>query len=109
MAHRMKSELPPLWNGKPRFPKRVPHALETDHSDSAREAYAKLTEYARSRRAGLAEGQAGRMTGTSMVSGCCSAGCRYTRRLSMSSARTRPSPPLSWRARQVPSWSPPPI
>ncbi|WP_364710930.1 DISARM system SNF2-like helicase DrmD [Streptomyces ossamyceticus] len=60
MVRRMKSDLPPLWNGKSRFPKRVPHALEIDHSEGTREAYAKLTEYARSRRGDQGEGKAGR-------------------------------------------------
>ncbi|MEV5044141.1 DISARM system SNF2-like helicase DrmD [Streptomyces griseoincarnatus] len=60
MVRRMKSDLPPLWNGKPRFPRRVPHAREVDYSDSAREAYSKLAEYARSRRDGQGEGKAGR-------------------------------------------------
>lgn len=60
MVRRMKSDLPPLWNGKPRFPKRVPHALEIDHNDRTREAYAKLAEYARSRRGDQGAGKAGR-------------------------------------------------
>ncbi|WP_255949937.1 DISARM system SNF2-like helicase DrmD [Streptomyces odontomachi] len=60
MVRRLKSELPPLWNGKPRFPRRVPHALEVRYSEEAREAYAKLAEYARSRREGLGGGKAGR-------------------------------------------------
>ncbi|MFF1328972.1 hypothetical protein ACFVYM_10705 [Streptomyces sp. NPDC058298] len=59
MVRRMKSDLPPLWNGKPRFPRRVPHALEVEYSDAMREAYAKLTEYARSRRDGQGNGKAG--------------------------------------------------
>ena len=58
MVRRMKSDLPPLWNGKSRFPKRVPHPLEVEYSDGMREAYAKLTEYARSRRAGQDHGKA---------------------------------------------------
>src|SRR3954451_23845394 len=60
MVRRMKSELPPLWNGKDRFPRRVPHALEIDHSDETREAYAKLAEYARLRRGEQGGGKAGR-------------------------------------------------
>ncbi|WP_406469348.1 DISARM system SNF2-like helicase DrmD [Streptomyces hirsutus] len=60
MVRRMKSELPPLWNGKDRFPRRVPHALEIDHSDEAREAYAKLAEYARLRRGDQNGAKAGR-------------------------------------------------
>lgn len=60
MVRRMKSDLPPLWNGRPRFPKRVPHALEIDHNDRTRDAYAKLAEYARSRRGDQGDGKAGR-------------------------------------------------
>ncbi|MEV5987176.1 DISARM system SNF2-like helicase DrmD [Streptomyces sp. NPDC052051] len=60
MVRRMKSELPPLWNGKPRFPRRVPHPLEIDHSVETREAYAKLAEYARLRRGDQGAGKAGR-------------------------------------------------
>ncbi|MEU5402621.1 DISARM system SNF2-like helicase DrmD [Streptomyces sp. NPDC005963] len=52
MVRRMKSELPSDWNGKPRFPQRVPHSLEVSYADGARDAYAKLAEYARSRRTG---------------------------------------------------------
>jgi superfamily II DNA or RNA helicase len=52
MVRRLKSELPPAWNGKPRFPRRVPHALEVAYGEDARGAYAKLSEYARSRRGG---------------------------------------------------------
>ncbi|MEU1785904.1 DISARM system SNF2-like helicase DrmD [Streptomyces sparsogenes] len=50
MVRRLKSELPPDWYGKPRFPQRVPHALEVRYGDDARAAYAKLSAYARSRR-----------------------------------------------------------
>ncbi|MFD4696703.1 DISARM system SNF2-like helicase DrmD [Streptomyces niveus] len=59
MVRRLKSELPPLWNGEPRFPRRVPHALEVRYSDETRAAYAKLAEYARSRRDGNGGGKAG--------------------------------------------------
>ncbi|WP_445518329.1 DISARM system SNF2-like helicase DrmD [Streptomyces sp. NEAU-174] len=52
MVRRLKSELPPTWDGKPRFPKRLPHALEVRYADEAREAYGKLCAYARSRREG---------------------------------------------------------
>jgi superfamily II DNA or RNA helicase len=54
MVRRLKSELPPDWEGRPRFPRRVPHALEVRYADEARAAYASLTAYARSRRDGAA-------------------------------------------------------
>lgn len=60
MVRRLKSELPPKWNGDPRFPVRVPHALEVQYSDETRQAYAKLAEYARSRREGNGGEKAGR-------------------------------------------------
>ncbi|MFI5657443.1 DISARM system SNF2-like helicase DrmD [Streptomyces sp. NPDC051684] len=50
MVRRLKSELPPDWEGKSRFPRRVPHALEVRYEDEARRAYATLAKYARSRR-----------------------------------------------------------
>ncbi|MEU9448068.1 DISARM system SNF2-like helicase DrmD [Streptomyces sp. NPDC048277] len=52
MVRRLKSELPPGWDGKPRFPRRVPHALEVSYGRETRDAYAKLAAYARSRREG---------------------------------------------------------
>ncbi|WTV91408.1 DISARM system SNF2-like helicase DrmD [Streptomyces jietaisiensis] len=58
MVRRLKSELPPKWNGKPRFPLRVPHPLEVSYADETRAAYAKLSEYARSRREGHGGGKA---------------------------------------------------
>ncbi|MFD9874355.1 DISARM system SNF2-like helicase DrmD [[Kitasatospora] papulosa] len=60
MVRRMKSDLPPLWNGRPRFPKRVPHALEVPYGSDARDAYGKLSEYARLRRGDHGAGKAGR-------------------------------------------------
>ncbi|MFH9135488.1 DISARM system SNF2-like helicase DrmD [Streptomyces sp. NPDC017524] len=50
MVRRLKSELPKTWDGKARFPERVPHALEVRYADDARAAYRKLSAYARSRR-----------------------------------------------------------
>ncbi len=50
MVRRLKRELPPKWDGSPRFPTRVTHALEVNYSDSEREAHRKLAEYADSRR-----------------------------------------------------------
>ncbi|WP_051814657.1 DISARM system SNF2-like helicase DrmD [Streptomyces iakyrus] len=50
MVRRLKSELPPDWRGRSRFPKRVPHALEVSYTEETRGAYGKLSAYARSRR-----------------------------------------------------------
>ncbi|MFQ6852347.1 DISARM system SNF2-like helicase DrmD [Streptomyces sp. 35M1] len=50
MVRRLKSELPKTWDGRARFPERVPHALEVRYADDARAAYRKLSAYARSRR-----------------------------------------------------------
>ncbi|MFC8534757.1 DISARM system SNF2-like helicase DrmD [Streptomyces sp. NPDC057249] len=50
MVRRLKSELPKTWDGRPRFPERVAHALEVRYETEARAAYAKLSAYARSRR-----------------------------------------------------------
>lgn len=63
MVRRLKSELPPKWNGEPRFPRRVPHPLEVRYSDETRAAYAKLAEYARSRRDGNGGGNSGGKAG----------------------------------------------
>ncbi|WP_329812273.1 DISARM system SNF2-like helicase DrmD [Streptomyces sp. GSL17-113] len=52
MVRRMKSDLPPRWDGRPRFPRRVPHALEVSYAEETRAAYEKLSSYARSRAAG---------------------------------------------------------
>ncbi|MEU2222017.1 DISARM system SNF2-like helicase DrmD [Streptomyces sp. NPDC018347] len=50
MVRRLKSELPPDWRGRSRFPKRVPHPIEVSYSEEMRKAYGKLSAYARSRR-----------------------------------------------------------
>ncbi|MFH8756609.1 DISARM system SNF2-like helicase DrmD [Streptomyces atroolivaceus] len=50
MVRRLKSELPKTWDGRARFPERVPHALEVRYEAEARAAYEKLSAYARSRR-----------------------------------------------------------
>ncbi|WP_156725261.1 DISARM system SNF2-like helicase DrmD [Streptomyces apocyni] len=52
MVRRLKSELPPDWDGRPRFPHRVAHALEVGYPEGTRDAYAKLAAYARSRSGG---------------------------------------------------------
>ncbi|XVQ86423.1 DISARM system SNF2-like helicase DrmD [Microbispora siamensis] len=50
MVRRLKSELPPRWDGSPRFPTRVIHDLEVSYSESERRAHRALAEYAASRR-----------------------------------------------------------
>jgi superfamily II DNA or RNA helicase len=49
MVRRLKSELPPLWDGTPRFPRRKVIALEVDYPESERQAHALLAEYAAAR------------------------------------------------------------
>ncbi len=59
MVRRLKRDLPPKWDGTPRFPRRVTRYLEVHHSDEEREAHRMLAEYAASRRK-AATGDAGR-------------------------------------------------
>jgi superfamily II DNA/RNA helicase len=59
MVRRLKRELPPKWDGSPRFPTRVTGYLETDYTDAERAAHRKLAAYAASRR-GAANGDAQR-------------------------------------------------
>jgi hypothetical protein len=49
MVRRMKKDLPPLWNGKPRFAVRNLDYLDVDYTDDERKAHALLTQYAESR------------------------------------------------------------
>lgn len=46
MVRRLKSELPPLWDGTPRFPKRELTALEVDFPKDERQAHDDLARYA---------------------------------------------------------------
>ncbi|WP_326599212.1 DISARM system SNF2-like helicase DrmD [Streptomyces sp. NBC_01803] len=51
MVRRLKRELPPKWDGSPRFPERdLDHPLEVAYDAVTRDAYAKLDQYAQSRR-----------------------------------------------------------
>jgi superfamily II DNA/RNA helicase len=51
MVRRLKRDLPPNWDGSPRFPERdLDQPLEVDYDAATREAYAKLDQYAQSRR-----------------------------------------------------------
>ena len=53
MVRRLKSELPPKWDGSPRFPKRVLEPLEVPYTDEEQAIHAALQQYAelRSKRA----------------------------------------------------------
>lgn len=50
MVRRLKSELPPRWDGSPRFPQRKLEPLEVDWTDAERTAHQTLAKYARLRR-----------------------------------------------------------
>jgi ERCC4-related helicase len=45
MVRRMKSELPPKWDGSPRFPTRVLEPIEVPYTDEERAVHAALREY----------------------------------------------------------------
>jgi SNF2 family DNA or RNA helicase len=46
MVRRMKSDLPPKWDGSPRFPKRVLEPIEVPYTDEERAVHAALKRYA---------------------------------------------------------------
>ncbi len=46
MVRRMKSELPPKWDGSPRFPRRVLDTIEVPYTDEERAIHAALQQYA---------------------------------------------------------------
>ena len=50
MVRRLKSELPPRWDGTPRFPVRRLDYLEVTYSEAERQAHELLSQYAASRR-----------------------------------------------------------
>lgn len=52
MVRRLKRELPPHWDGTPRFPERRLGAIAVDYDEQEREANRKLNEYTRLRREG---------------------------------------------------------
>jgi hypothetical protein len=60
MVRRLKSELPPKWDGSPRFPARKLAYLEVAYSPAERHAHQLLSEYATSRRDG-ATGKGGQV------------------------------------------------
>lgn len=45
MVRRMKSELPPKWDGSPRFPRRVLDPIEVPYTDDERAVHAALQRY----------------------------------------------------------------
>src|SRR5438876_4548243 len=49
MVRRLKSELPPRWDGERRFPERKLHPLEVAYSEEEREVHRLLRAYTRSR------------------------------------------------------------
>lgn len=55
MVRRLKSELPPHWDGRPRFPKRDPKAIEVEYGEAERRVHAALRAYTELRRKGAAE------------------------------------------------------
>jgi superfamily II DNA or RNA helicase len=59
MVRRLKRELPPNWDGTPRFPVRRLGYLEVEYSQAERDAHDLLRRYAESRRAGAGD-RAGR-------------------------------------------------
>jgi hypothetical protein len=46
MVRRMKSELPPKWDGSPRFPRRELESIEVPYTDEERAVHAALQRYA---------------------------------------------------------------
>src|SRR5450755_4196981 len=59
MVRRLKRDLPPKWDGTPRFPERITGYLEVHHSAEDRDAHRMRAGYAESRR-NAAGGDAGR-------------------------------------------------
>ena len=55
MVRRLKSELPPRWDGTPRFPRRVLEPIEVNYSAEEREAHRLLQAYTHSRLAKTAD------------------------------------------------------
>src|SRR5450759_3186169 len=49
MVRRLKSELPPRWDGSPRFPVRKIAAMEVEYTSQERDAHQLLQEYSQSR------------------------------------------------------------
>jgi hypothetical protein len=52
MVRRLKQELPPRWDGTPRFPDRKLEAISVDYTEEEREANSALSQYTELRRKG---------------------------------------------------------
>ncbi|MBR7824680.1 DISARM system SNF2-like helicase DrmD [Actinospica sp. MGRD01-02] len=65
MVRRLKRDLPPRWDGTPRFPERVLAAVPVAYGEDSRSAHALLSEYATSRRQRV--GGAGQQTAEEFV------------------------------------------
>jgi SNF2 family DNA or RNA helicase len=55
MVRRLKRDLPPRWDGTPRFPERKLEPLEVDYTEVERRAHAALREYSELRQKGAAD------------------------------------------------------
>ncbi|MFL9458487.1 MULTISPECIES: DISARM system SNF2-like helicase DrmD [Nostocales] len=55
MVRRLKSELPPRWDGKQRFPGRFLEAISVDYTDTERQAHKILQQYTQLRRKGAVD------------------------------------------------------
>lgn len=55
MVRRLKRELPPRWDGTPRFPNRVLEAIPVDYRDAERDVHRQLQHYTDLRRKGAAD------------------------------------------------------
>jgi ERCC4-related helicase len=55
MVRRLKRELPPRWDGTPRFPDRELEAIAVDYSEAEREVHKQLQQYTELRRKGAAD------------------------------------------------------
>ncbi|MDQ3316621.1 MAG: DISARM system SNF2-like helicase DrmD, partial [Actinomycetota bacterium] len=55
MVRRLKRDLPPRWDGTPRFPERKLEPLEVEYTEGERRAHAALREYAASRQKGATD------------------------------------------------------
>jgi superfamily II DNA or RNA helicase len=55
MVRRLKRELPPSWDGTPRFPERVLEAIPVNYTDAERQAHKALQQYTSLRRKGAAD------------------------------------------------------
>lgn len=56
MVRRLKSELPPKWDGSPRFPVRKIAPMEVEYTEDEKKAHKALFDYASLRRQGLGDG-----------------------------------------------------